>query len=63
MRLKKYWFYFRWFLIGKNHCIIGKRAKKCFNIVHKILWLLIIITSSLGSALLTQFLIKILKAF
>lgn len=42
MKLKYYFFLFRWFLIGKYHCDIPKKYKTIWKITHKILWLIII---------------------
>lgn len=36
--LKYWWFLFRWFLIGKNHCSIEAKYKRVWWIVHKLLW-------------------------
>lgn len=41
----KYFLYLlRWFLIGRNFCDLPKWAKKCFWILHKLLWIIIAIS-------------------
>lgn len=47
---KRYWFYFRWFLIGKNHCDIPPKMKRFWFIVHKSLWGIIIVSVALSVA-------------
>lgn len=39
--IKRCWFLFRWFLIGKNHCDVSNRLKKFWWFFHKLLWALI----------------------
>ena len=41
MGFKRYWFLFKWFLIGKNHCEINPALKKMWWVCHKSLWTLI----------------------
>ena len=40
-KLKYYFFLFRWFLIGRYHCDGAKKFRKYYDIIHKLLWLLI----------------------
>ncbi|TQR28704.1 hypothetical protein DMB92_09035 [Campylobacter sp. MIT 99-7217] len=44
-KARYYFFLFKWFLIGKNHCDIPPFAKRYFWVLHKALW--IVITLSL----------------
>lgn len=41
LNFKYYWFLFKWFLIGKNHCDVNPRLKKVWFFFHKLLWCLI----------------------
>lgn len=49
-KLKRFWFYFRWFLIGKYHCDISPNLKRFWFVVHKSLWAMIIISVALSVA-------------
>ena len=46
--LKRLWFYFRWFLIGKYHCDISPTLKRFWFVIHKALWGVIIICVALS---------------
>ncbi len=47
-KLKRFWFYFRWFLIGKYHCDISPTLKRFWFVIHKALWGVIIICVALS---------------
>ena len=47
-KLKRVWFYFRWFLIGKYHCDISPTLKRFWFVIHKALWGVIIICVALS---------------
>lgn len=47
-KLKRFWFYFRWFLIGKYHCNISPSYKRFWFVIHKALWGVIIICVALS---------------
>ncbi|ASQ30208.1 hypothetical protein CAV_0541 [Campylobacter avium LMG 24591] len=50
MNFKKYFFLFKWFLIGKYHCDLSFISKKTFYIIHKIFWSIIILSVAFSSA-------------
>ncbi|WP_297192365.1 hypothetical protein [uncultured Campylobacter sp.] len=48
--MKKYFFLFRWFLIGKYHCDLNFISKKTFIFLHKLFWGAIIVSVAFSSA-------------
>lgn len=54
-RIYFYFFYFRWFLIGRYHCNTTPPLRKFYNMLNKLFWGLVIISITLLFAQLIQF--------
>lgn len=52
--VRKLWFYFRWFLIGKYHCDTTPMLNKFYRLLNKLFWGLVVISITLLIAQIIQ---------